>query len=137
MCVHLAEFRLTCDGRSNLMPRHNKRRRISTRCSPELRTAVADAQRHGSWRGGGGARRSDTDGWRSCLNWEVHIVLNISSNTAWQSDTQQCIGSKISGYHGGDYEECPLLGYKNPVRTSQETHSFSATEPSRLMLCKI
>jgi hypothetical protein len=23
---------------------------------------------------------------------------------------------------GGDYEECRLLGYKNPVRTSQETH---------------
>jgi hypothetical protein len=26
---------------------------------------------------------------------------------------------------------------KNPVRTSQETHYDSATEPSRLMLCKI
>jgi hypothetical protein len=24
--------------------------------------------------------------------------------------------------HGGDYEECRLVGYKNPVRTSQETH---------------
>jgi hypothetical protein len=34
-------------------------------------------------------------------------------------------------------EECRLLGYKNPVRTSQETHYVSATEPSRLMLCKI
>jgi hypothetical protein len=30
-----------------------------------------------------------------------------------------------------------LLGYKNPVRTSQETHYLSATESSRLMLCKI
>jgi hypothetical protein len=29
-----------------------------------------------------------------------------------------------------------LLGY-NPVRTSQETHYFSNTETSRLMLCKI
>jgi hypothetical protein len=28
---------------------------------------------------------------------------------------------KISGFHCGDYEECRLLGYKNPVRTSQET----------------
>jgi hypothetical protein len=44
---------------------------------------------------------------------------------------------KIWGFHGGDYEECPLLGYKNPVRTSQETHYVSATEPSRLMLCKV
>jgi hypothetical protein len=44
---------------------------------------------------------------------------------------------KIWGFHGGDYEECRLLGYKNPVHTSQETHYFSATELSRLMLCKI
>jgi hypothetical protein len=29
---------------------------------------------------------------------------------------------KISGFHGGDYEECRLLGYKYPVHTSQETH---------------
>jgi hypothetical protein len=26
---------------------------------------------------------------------------------------------------------------KNPVRTSQETHYFSTTESSQLMLCKI
>jgi hypothetical protein len=38
---------------------------------------------------------------------------------------------------GGDYEEWRLLGYKNPVRTSQETHYVSATESSQLMLCKI
>jgi hypothetical protein len=44
---------------------------------------------------------------------------------------------KICGFHGGDYEECRLLGYENPVHTSQETHYVSATEPSRLMLCKI
>jgi hypothetical protein len=24
----------------------------------------------------------------------------------------------ILGFHGGDYEECRLLGYKNPVRTA-------------------
>jgi hypothetical protein len=34
-------------------------------------------------------------------------------------------------------KECRLLGYKNPVRTSQETHYGSATDSSRLMLCKI
>jgi hypothetical protein len=44
---------------------------------------------------------------------------------------------KIWGFHGGDYEECRLLGYKNTVRTSQEAHYLSATEPSQLMLCKI
>jgi hypothetical protein len=44
---------------------------------------------------------------------------------------------KILGFHGGDYEECHLLGYKSPVRTSQETHYVSTTESSQLMLCKI
>jgi hypothetical protein len=45
--------------------------------------------------------------------------------------------SKIWGFHGDDYEECRLLGFKYPVRTSQETRYFSATESSQLMLCKI
>jgi hypothetical protein len=44
---------------------------------------------------------------------------------------------KIWGVHGGDYEECRLLGYKNPVRTSQETHYVSPIESSRLLLWKI
>jgi hypothetical protein len=44
---------------------------------------------------------------------------------------------KSLGFHGGDYEECRLLGYKNTIRTSQETHNFSATELSQLMLYKI
>jgi hypothetical protein len=44
---------------------------------------------------------------------------------------------KIWHSDGCDYEECRLLGYKNPVHTSQETHYVSATEPSRSMLCKI
>jgi hypothetical protein len=43
---------------------------------------------------------------------------------------------KIRGFHGGDYEECRLLGYKTPVRTSQETHYVSTTDSSHLMLCK-
>jgi hypothetical protein len=45
--------------------------------------------------------------------------------------------SKVWGFHGGEYEECRLLGYKIPGRTSQETQYISATEPCRLMLCKI
>jgi hypothetical protein len=39
--------------------------------------------------------------------------------------------------HCSDYEECRLLGYKNQVCTSQETHYVSTTESSQLMLCKI
>jgi hypothetical protein len=44
---------------------------------------------------------------------------------------------KIWSFHGSDYEECRLLGFKNPFRTSQETHYFSTTQSSRLMLCNI
>jgi hypothetical protein len=44
---------------------------------------------------------------------------------------------KILGVHGRGYEECRLLIYKIPVRTSPETHYVSTTESSRLMLCKI
>jgi hypothetical protein len=44
---------------------------------------------------------------------------------------------KIWGFHGGAYEECRLLGYKNPVRTSQKTYYISATESSQLILYKI
>jgi hypothetical protein len=51
-----------------------------------------------------------------------------------QVKIQNC---KIRGFHGGNYEECRLLGYKNTVRTSQETHYVSTTESSQLMLCKI
>jgi hypothetical protein len=42
----------------------------------------------------------------------------------------------ISDFQGSDNEECRLLGYKNPVRTSQETHYVSAIEHNRLMLNK-
>jgi hypothetical protein len=39
-------------------------------------------------------------------------------------------------FHGGDYEEFRFLEYRNPVRTTQETHILSDTEFSRLMLCE-
>jgi hypothetical protein len=61
----------------------------------------------------------------SCLRPREHCHL---THTVYKQDLW---------YHGGNYEECRLLGYKNPVRTSQETHYFSTTEPSRLMLCRI
>jgi hypothetical protein len=44
---------------------------------------------------------------------------------------------KIRGFYDCDYEKYRLLGYKNPVPTSQETQYISATEPIQLMLCKI
>jgi hypothetical protein len=63
---------------------------------------------------------------------------------------------KIWSFHGGDYEQCRLLEYKNPEDTIRHCHRrenlksyiktqfvphrrhyVSATEPSRLILCKI
>jgi hypothetical protein len=51
-----------------------------------------------------------------------------------QNEQQQ---RKSLSFHGSDYEDCRLLEYKNPVRTSQETQYVSATEHSQLMLRKI
>jgi hypothetical protein len=62
------------------------------------------------------------------LNHDKHRLPN------WWRNPTIC---KISGFHGGEYEECRLLGYKNPVHTSHETYYFCATEPSRLMQCKL
>jgi hypothetical protein len=44
---------------------------------------------------------------------------------------------KIWGVNGGDYEECRFVGYIETIRTSQEAHYVSSTDPSRLMLCRI
>jgi hypothetical protein len=44
---------------------------------------------------------------------------------------------KTRGFHGGYYAERRLLGYKNPVRTSQETYYISAIKPSPLIQCQI
>jgi hypothetical protein len=74
----------------------------------------------------------------------MHIVITTvdqkishmiaSSLMTWESWERL---SKLWGFHSDDYEECHLLWYKNPVRTSQKTHYISATESSQLMLCKI
>jgi hypothetical protein len=57
----------------------------------------------------------------------------------WRSVSQYVLVSSPvrDSWPDVDYEECRLLRHKTPVRTSQKTHYVSATEPSRLMLCKI
>jgi hypothetical protein len=62
-----------------------------------------------------------------------HHHRPIANLTGFQKSTHYS-GIKI---HGGHYEKCHLLGYKTPVRTSQDTHYVSTTETSQLMLCKI
>jgi hypothetical protein len=48
------------------------------------------------------------------------FIENAARNSASYLQTVRLW--KVRGYQGVDYEECTLLGYKNPVRTSQETH---------------
>jgi hypothetical protein len=48
-----------------------------------------------------------------------------------------CNHVRVEVFNCGDYEEYRFLGYKTPVRTSQETYYVSATEYSQLMRCKI
>jgi hypothetical protein len=51
-------------------------------------------------------------------------------NAAEKKRKQACHGvCKIGGFHGGDYEEWRLLGYRIPVRTSQETHLSYRAQP--------
>jgi hypothetical protein len=65
-----------------------------------------------------------------CLGRSIRCI--IDSKITYSINTY-----KIWGFDGGDFEECRLLGYKTPIRTSQETHYVSATESNQLMLCKI
>jgi hypothetical protein len=62
------------------------------------------------------------------------LVSTLLAEELEKYSTQLC---KILCFRGGDYEEFCLVGYKNPVRTSQGTHYVFATETSRLMVCKI
>jgi hypothetical protein len=65
-----------------------------------------------------------------CLGYFEHATIYYE----FGKGTETC---KMWGFHGCDYEECRLVGYKHPLRTSQETHYVSAREPSPLILCKI
>jgi hypothetical protein len=75
---------------------------------------------------------------RHLANWSVTLTnLNNDCTVRRKTVTRHALLEIFRGFHGGDYEERRLLGYKNPVHTSQETHYVSATESSRLMLCNI
>jgi hypothetical protein len=73
----------------------------------------------------------------SLKNWETSNRLHAVTFQMIGPTTDIVKICKIWGFHGSDYEEWRLLGYKTPVRTSQETHYVSTTEFSPLMLCKI
>jgi hypothetical protein len=88
--------------------------------------------------------------WHKCRSHKRRApeLLAITSIPLWWSEFTHliwyCYESyevkwlyNIWGSHGCDYEECRLLRYRNQLRTSQETHYVSATEPSRVILGKI
>jgi hypothetical protein len=56
----------------------------------------------------------------------MYSLINVLHKTDLHIDCElkqiQQLIRKIWGLHGDDYEEYRLLGYRNPVRTSQETH---------------
>jgi hypothetical protein len=75
--------------------------------------------------------------------WEIPHIRDYSVTVLSDAERSRYCHCRCIVYrsnksmYGGAYEECRLLGHKTPVRTSQETHYVSATEPSQLMLCKI
>jgi hypothetical protein len=60
---------------------------------------------------------------KNAVFWNIKIkfVLHMRHVTS-ELEPSRLMLCQISGSHGGDNEECRLLAYKNPVRTSQEAH---------------
>jgi hypothetical protein len=71
------------------------------------------------------------------ISFEWYLLRDRAAWLLCEPTFLQKVHRKIWGLHGGDYEECRPLGYQNSVHTSQETHYFSVTEPSLLMIRKI
>jgi hypothetical protein len=69
------------------------------------------------------------------VSWDIktQFVPHVSA-----TESSRLMLCKILGFHGGDYEECRLLGYKNPVRTSFTGDTLRLCyRVQPLMLCKI
>jgi hypothetical protein len=92
---------------------------------------------------------SSTWGWRMnevCEKTSYINKIHCLPNGEWHDGTQltkaltikmaSVISLEALENHQHLAVKCRLLGYKNSVRTSQETHYFSTTESSQLMLCK-
>jgi hypothetical protein len=54
---------------------------------------------------------------RKQVSYRDHSHITKKEDSRTTRKTKQHLRCKISGFHGGDYEECRLLGYKNQVRT--------------------
>jgi hypothetical protein len=51
----------------------------------------------------------------------IDVIAACIANCAQNGSVTTLLICKIWGFHGGDYEQCRFLGYKNPVLTSQDT----------------
>jgi hypothetical protein len=69
--------------------------------------------------------------------WVINPNSYLTGDTLRLHYRSQSVKTMIWGFHDGDYEEYRILGYKNPVLTSQEILYVSATDPSLLKLCPI
>jgi hypothetical protein len=121
---------LSCAGNLNCYhDRTVRRRQLTPALFSELHTAWSmPTDRH----------KNPYNDYVYCLH-KATVMTSVLA-AGWKA---LCIGNVLRrnnqnrGFHGGHYEECRLLGYINPVRTSQETHYFSTIDHSQLMLCKI
>jgi hypothetical protein len=61
--------------------------------------------------------------------WDIKILFVPHRKHVSATELSLLMLYKIWGFHGGDYEACRLLRYKNPVRTSQETRLRYIAQP--------
>jgi hypothetical protein len=74
---------------------------------------------------------------KNVVFWDIKTqFLPHMRNHFSATESSRLILCKILGFHGGDYEECRLLGNRTQF-VPRRRHYVSATETSRLMLCKI
>jgi hypothetical protein len=75
----------------------------------------------------------------ACVVPSAPIFVTLMKEAPGSSETSVLTRATLRNNPGDTilHEECRLLGYNNPVCTSQETHYISVTEHSQLMLCKI
>jgi hypothetical protein len=64
---------------------------------------------------------------KNAVFWDIktQFVPHRNHITSPATESSQLMLYKILSFHGGDYEECRFLGYKIPVRASQEPYYVS------------
>jgi hypothetical protein len=69
----------------------------------------------------------------------IHMpnFIRLKHSKVIKGDTQTTSYIRFEDFTAMTMKTAAFLGYKNPIRTSQETHYVSDAGSSRLMLCKI